>query len=292
MDPETSRKIRAWLEREVALGLEVVPSSQSPAPNPQRSSAGTLERPWTGTPQRPSAYTPPTGEPQAPAVQPAVSAGISTAGDAPAASGSKLSELLVEPAVRSATTLDELRAALGECERCKLCRGRTNIVFGVGDPAARLMFVGEGPGEDEDRAGKPFVGKAGGLLDDIITKGMGLRRDDVYIANVVKCRPPNNRNPEPDEIVACEPFLRRQIELVRPELIVSLGNVATQALRGDRTPISRRRGRWHEVGGVALMPTFHPAYLLRNPSDKRLVWDDIKLVMARLGLALPQRGQP
>jgi len=119
---------------------------------------------------------------------------------------------------------------------------------------------------------------------------MGLERDDVYIANVVKCRPPNNRNPEPDEIVACEPFLRRQVELVRPEVIVSLGNFATSALLGDRTPISRRRGRWHEFSGTALMPTFHPAYLLRNPSDKGLVWADIKLVMERLGLPQPERG--
>jgi DNA polymerase len=251
MDPTTSRQVRAWLEREVALGLEVVPQ-----PAQKQHHQKEME----------------------PVVAP------------PPADRSTLSELLVEPGIRSSATLDELRAVLGDCERCKLCKGRTNIVFGVGNPDARLMFVGEGPGEDEDRAGKPFVGKAGGLLDDIITKGMGLRRDDVYIANVVKCRPPNNRNPEPDEIVACEPFLRRQIELVRPEVVISLGNFATQALLGDRTPISRRRGRWHDLGGIALMPTFHPAYLLRNPSDKRLVWDDIKMVMSRLGLPVPQRG--
>ena len=254
MDSGTLRQVRAWLEREVALGLEVVPKTS------------------------PRTEAPPQRE-----VPPARATG-------PQRDHSILSELLVEPGIRASTSLEELRSALGDCERCKLCQGRTNIVFGVGDPHARLMFIGEGPGEEEDRAGKPFVGKAGALLDDIITKGMGLARADVYIANVVKCRPPNNRNPEPDEIVACEPFLRRQIELVRPEVIVTLGNFATQALLRDRTAISRRRGRWHEVDGTALMPTFHPAYLLRNPADKRLVWDDIKLVMSRLGLALPQRG--
>ena len=269
MDDTTRRQVRAWLEREVALGLDTVPTARS-----VEARANVAVRPSNDVARSPGGQ-PPAYRRETPA-------------DAPK---SGLSDLLVEPEVRTATTLEALREALGDCRRCKLCGGRTNIVFGVGNASARLMFVGEGPGEDEDRAGKPFVGKAGGLLDDIITKGMGLRRDDVYIANVVKCRPPNNRNPEPDEIVACEPFLRRQIELVRPEVIVSLGNFATQALLGDRTPISRRRGRWHEVGGTALMPTFHPAYLLRNPSDKRLVWDDIKLVMSRLGLALPQRGQ-
>lgn len=202
----------------------------------------------------------------------------------------------MEPAIRGAASLEELREVLGDCRRCKLCDGRKNIVFGVGDPAADVMFVGEGPGEDEDLQGEPFVGKAGALLDRIISGGMGLRRDAVYIANVVKCRPPGNRNPEPDEIVACEPFLRRQIELVAPKVVVSLGAFATRALLRDRTPISQRRGRWHQLDGIAgvnpiaLMPTFHPAYLLRTPGDKRLVWEDIKLVMARLGLEVPRRG--
>jgi uracil-DNA glycosylase family 4 len=178
--------------------------------------------------------------------------------------------------------LDELRAAIGDCRRCKLCAGRTNIVFGVGNPKAKLMFVGEGPGRDEDLQGEPFVGRAGQLLTDIITKGMGLRRQDVYIANVVKCRPPENRNPEPDEVAACEPFLKKQIDLIGPQIIVGLGTFAVQALLQSKVPISRVRGNWHSYHGIKLMPTFHPAYLLRSPADKKLVWEDIKKVMKEM----------
>lgn len=199
----------------------------------------------------------------------------------------ELSGALVEEPIRAAADLNALCDVLVDCQRCKLCNGRTNIVFGVGNPQAELMFVGEGPGQEEDIQGVPFVGKAGRLLTDIIEKGMGLRRDDVYIANVVKCRPPNNRNPEPDEIVACEPFLHRQISLVRPRAVVSLGAFATQVLLRNRTAISKQRGRWHDYQGVPVMPTFHPAYLLRNGGDKRLVWGDIKMVMERLGIPVP-----
>ncbi|MDH3443303.1 MAG: uracil-DNA glycosylase [Deltaproteobacteria bacterium] len=184
--------------------------------------------------------------------------------------------------VYQARSLEELRAAIGDCQRCKLCSGRTHLVFGVGNPNARLMFVGEGPGRDEDLQGEPFVGRAGQLLTDIITKGMGLRREDVYIANVVKCRPPENRNPEPDEVAACEPFLKKQIELIRPEVIVGLGKFAVQTLLQSKVPISKLRGQWHSYHGIKLMPTFHPAYLLRNPGDKKLVWEDIKEVIEAL----------
>lgn len=186
------------------------------------------------------------------------------------------------PGVREATTLAELRSAIGECTRCKLAGGRTNIVFGVGDSQAQLMFVGEGPGRDEDLKGEPFVGRAGQLLTEIITKGMKMRREDIYIANVVKCRPPENRNPEPDEIAACRPFLHRQIELVAPKILVAWGKFAAQTLLGVTTPISQLRGNWFEYRGVPLMPTFHPAYLLHNPADKRLVWEDIKQVLQEL----------
>lgn len=179
-------------------------------------------------------------------------------------------------------SLEELRAEIGDCRLCKLCSGRTHVVFGVGNPHARLMFVGEGPGRDEDLQGEPFVGRAGQLLTDIITKGMGLMREDVYIANVVKCRPPDNRNPEPDEVAACEPFLKKQIDLVRPEIIVALGKFAVQTLLQTKAPISRLRGNWHRYHGIKLMPTFHPAYLLRNPADKRLVWQDIQKVIQEL----------
>jgi len=208
-----------------------------------------------------------------------------------------------EPAVRRAATgvelspdgnrpggdaaLRSVREEMGDCRRCKLHERRTHIVFGVGNPRAELMFVGEGPGEDEDRKGEPFVGRAGQLLTEIITRGMGLRRADVYIANVVKCRPPGNRNPEPDEIAACQPFLAKQIDVVSPRVVVALGKFAAQTLLATATPISKLRGRWFDFRGRKLMPTFHPSYLLRNPADKRLVWEDIQLVMGELGLPLP-----
>ena len=177
-----------------------------------------------------------------------------------------------------------IRDELGECSRCKLAPGRTTLVFGVGNPRAELMFVGEGPGADEDAQGEPFVGKAGQLLTRMI-EAMGFRRDEVYIANVVKCRPPGNRDPEPDEIAACEPFLRQQIAAVHPKVVVALGRFAVQTLLRDPTPITKQRGRWREYGGVKLMPTFHPAYLLRNPPEKKKAWEDLQLVMKELGSA-------
>ena len=242
-----AHKARAFLEREIDLGLESLPVV--------------------------------TAKPQPPRVAP------------PPASPDSAPDLLLEPAIREAVSLESLRGVLGDCTRCKLAGGRKTIVFGVGNPSAELMFVGEGPGEEEDLQGLPFVGRAGSLLTDIITKGMGLKREDVYIANVIKCRPPNNRNPELDEIAACEPFLRKQIALIKPRVIVALGKFAAQVLLRSRVPISKLRGVWSEFDGVPLMPTFHPAYLLRNPADKRLVWEDVKQVLERLGRPIPQRGR-
>jgi len=173
--------------------------------------------------------------------------------------------------------LAAVRADIGECTRCKLhALGRTQIVFGVGNPNADLMFVGEAPGADEDIQGIPFVGRAGQLLTKII-EAIALTRDDVYIANVIKCRPPQNRNPEPDEVATCEPFLFRQIDIIKPKVIVALGKFAAQALLRTLDPISRLRGRVYDYRGAKLIPTFHPAYLLRNPSSKREVWEDMKL---------------
>jgi DNA polymerase len=209
----------------------------------------------------------------------------------PAAALNPEAEPPVAPAATSMklAVLDAVRADLGECTRCKLHKGRHTIVFGSGDPGARLMFVGEAPGEDEDLQGQPFVGKAGGLLTKMI-EAMGLRRDQVYICNTVKCRPPNNRNPEPDELAACEPFLKQQLAAVKPEVIVTLGKFAAQALLREETPISRMRGRWREYEGIPLMPTFHPAYLLRSPGEKGKVWDDLKQVMRKLDLPPPKAG--
>lgn len=178
-------------------------------------------------------------------------------------------------------TLEDIRTDLGDCRRCGLNAGRTRIVFGTGDPDARLVFVGEGPGYEEDRQGEPFVGAAGRLLTKII-EAMGLTRDRVYICNVVKCRPPGNRNPLPDEMDRCRPFLKRQIKSIRPRVICALGSVAAHALLGTEAPISRLRGRFHDWEGIPLMPTYHPAYLLRNPEKKREVWEDMKQIMVLL----------
>lgn len=180
-------------------------------------------------------------------------------------------------------TLEALRCEIGkDCTRCKLgTLGRSQVVFGVGSPAADLMFVGEGPGFDEDVQGIPFVGKAGQLLTKMI-EAMGYRRDDVYIANVVKCRPPGNRNPEPDEIATCEPFLFRQIEIVQPKVVVALGKFAAQTLLRSNEPISRLRGRTYPYRGATLVPTFHPAFLLRSPAYKREAWEDLKVARALL----------
>jgi DNA polymerase len=199
--------------------------------------------------------------------------------------GAPSGDLFAGPGLAGTRNLEELRAHLGDCRRCKLAPHRTHLVFGVGNPRARLVFVGEGPGRDEDLQGEPFVGRAGQLLTEIIARGMRLQRSDVYIANVIKCRPPDNRNPEPDEVASCEPFLARQLELIGPEVIVALGKFAAQTLLRTKAPITQLRGRWYDYHGTKLMPTFHPAYLLRNPGDKRLVWEDIQKVMRALGIA-------
>ena len=182
------------------------------------------------------------------------------------------------PLRRDPPSLESIRAELGDCRRCPLCRKRSHIVFGVGDPNAQLVFVGEGPGHEEDLQGEPFVGAAGELLTKII-QAIKLTREQVYIANVVKCRPPGNRNPEPDEIRTCLPYLESQLEAIAPRYIVALGKVAAQTLLGTQTPISKLRGRFHDYGGIRLLPTYHPAYLLRNPSAKRHVWQDMQMLM-------------
>lgn len=180
-------------------------------------------------------------------------------------------------------TLEEIRIDLGNCRRCKLAKSRTNIVFGSGDPKARLVFVGEGPGFEEDKQGEPFVGAAGRLLTKII-QSINLTREKVYICNIIKCRPPGNRNPSPDEIKACFPFLKRQIAAIKPDFICALGTFAAQALLNTEEPISKLKGRFHDYKGIKVLPTYHPAYLLRNPDKKRDVWEDMKMLMKESGL--------
>ena len=175
-------------------------------------------------------------------------------------------------------TLDAIRLDLGDCQRCGLAGSRTQLVYGVGNPNARLLLVGEAPGREEDLRGEPFVGEAGRLLDRILL-AMGMQRDDVYICNVLKCRPPNNRDPLPEEVATCEAFLIRQIEAIRPQVIVGLGRFAVHSLLKTRVPISQLRGEWQNYQGIPLMPTYHPAYLLRNPEGKREVWEDMKSVL-------------
>ena len=253
--------MRAYVEHQQSTGVDrfarPAPGTPADAAAPRQTAAARLQS---------------APKPEAPAATPPVPTKVA------AASG----DLFVSSGVQRAPTLEVLRSEIGDCRRCKLWSGRTHIVFGVGSPQARLMFVGEGPGRDEDVQGEPFVGRAGQLLTEIITKGMKLRREDVYIANVIKCRPPENRNPEPDEIAACEPFLRRQIEIIGPKVLVALGTFAAQTLLGLRVPISRLRGHWYDYHGIKFMPTLHPAYLLRNPNDKKLVWADIKMVLSEL----------
>jgi uracil-DNA glycosylase len=186
-------------------------------------------------------------------------------------------------------SLERISEDIGDCQRCRLCKGRNKIVFGSGSAHAQLVFVGEGPGRDEDIQGLPFVGRAGKLLTQMI-EAMGLKRDEVYICNVVKCRPPENRAPEPDEMETCSPFLYRQLAVIQPKAVVCLGAIAFQALYGAKQSISRLRGQWLEFRGIPMMATYHPAYLLRNPNAKGEVWEDLKKVMAHLGLKVPSKS--
>ncbi len=191
--------------------------------------------------------------------------------------------LPVEAPAGARPTLEEVRTVLGDCRRCRLCDGRTQIVFGDGNPSAKLLFVGEGPGEQEDLRGIPFCGRAGELLTSMIEKGLGIPRSDVYICNIVKCRPPDNRTPLPDEVASCRPFLDGQIEAIAPRVIVALGKPASSLLLGRDIAITKVRGTWHEYRGIPVMPTFHPAFVLRQytPENRRLVWEDLKAALAR-----------
>ena len=264
-------QLRTNLTQRARSGLARVSADLTTRPAGGRNAAAVPARTGAASAARPVAQAAPT--PTAVAVAPAVE--VVAAPDKPrtGAAGLKL-----------------LRDDIGDCKRCKLAPSRTNLVYGVGNPDADLVFVGEAPGADEDAQGEPFVGKAGQLLTKMI-EAMGYSRSDVYICNVLKCRPPGNRNPEPDEIARCEPFLKAQLAALRPRVIVALGKFAAQCLLRDDTPISRLRGTFRSYEGIQLMPTFHPAYLLRDPSKKKETWEDLKAVNAalkRLGFEPPR----
>ena len=186
------------------------------------------------------------------------------------------------PALSESSSLDAVRKELGDCTRCSLHASRKNIVFGEGAADARLLFIGEGPGVDDDEQGRPLRGEAGGLLTKIIENGMKIKRSEVYICTIVKCRPPENRHPEPEEIMTCIAYLKKQIAAIKPRVIVTLGNTATHALLNTTEGVTKLRGGWHVYEGIPVMPTFHPAYLLRVPSAKKQVWEDVQKVMAEL----------
>jgi uracil-DNA glycosylase len=271
-----TRELRAHLNALQAWGVRHIPSAKFPDPadlTPTASDSGGSSAPTAAEARRAPQFPPasPIAPPQALSPQ-----------NAPEA----LLPLGRPDDPLAHLSLAELETVAKQCTQCRLHQGRTHVVFGVGNPHAELMFAGEAPGRDEDRQGEPFVGRAGQLLTRII-EAIGLKRQDVYIANVIKCRPPNNRNPEDDEIARCEPFLMRQIELVKPQLIVALGTFAAQTLLKTKLPISQLRGRFHTYQGVKLMPTFHPAFLLRNPERKRAVWEDMQAVQRELHQSRP-----
>lgn len=261
---------------------------------------GAAELPRAAAPRAPEAapatVTPPAAPPEvtaAPSTVPVPPAAAAKAPPSPLAAPPLLD--IDPPVAQTAPTLDRasrtaalavIQREVSGCTSCKLAQRRTNTVFARGNPEARLVFIGEGPGEQEDKQALPFVGPAGQLLDKIIV-AMNLSPDEVYVCNVVKCRPPGNRTPEPDEVAACTPFLLRQLGVVRPEVIVTLGRTATGFLLGSNAPMSRLRGQWHAYQGIPLLPTWHPSYLLREPAHKGETWSDMKLVMQRLGLTPP-----
>jgi DNA polymerase len=218
----------------------------------------------------------------APAAAPVVPPQAEKLVEAPPVAPPQAEKAVEPPPPVEGDTLEALAATVAECRKCGLCETRRQTVFGVGNPNADLVFVGEAPGADEDRQGIPFVGRAGQLLTDIIEKGMKLRREDVYICNVLKCRPPDNRNPSPEEVFYCEPFLLRQLELIQPKVICALGKFAAHSLLKTEDSVARMRGKWHDYHGIPLRVTYHPSYLLRKPEDKKFCWQDVQEIMKRL----------
>ncbi len=295
MKDQTLAKLEAWARYFQDLGLDVLYRPRCAAPRPEAraseraaapaaaSSKAAAKPPSSGVgASAPTRSGPPIGA-SAPEHRP--NKVLQQVQTIPVAGAPSLFETVERV---EGDTLERIRADIGECTRCRLHKSRSRIVFGDGAARPDLVFVGEGPGEEEDRQGLPFVGRAGKLLTQMIV-AMGLERKDVYICNVVKCRPPQNRTPERDEMATCQPFLERQLAVLRPKVIVCLGNVAVQALLGPGKPMSELRGKWVEWRGTKLLPTYHPAYLLRNPNAKGVVWADLQKVIAELGLPPPPK---
>lgn len=282
------REVRQRLESLRRAGLDrlpapsaVAPVVRTPVPPPEPRTVAPPPKPAAPTPQPVVSSPVPPPPPPVPVVEtaPAGSLFDPTDFDTP----------LVPPAERPAQ-LAALAAEVAACTRCPvLAATRTQTVFGTGSPTARLMFIGEAPGADEDRTGQPFVGRAGMLLTDMITKGMGLRREDVYIANILKSRPPDNRTPDAVEVAHCLPFLERQIAIIRPEFLCLLGRTAATALLDTMLSLGRLRGKWYRYRGIPTIVTYHPSYLLRSPDEKKKAWEDLQLLMQAMGLKVPSR---
>jgi|HubBroStandDraft_1064217.scaffolds.fasta_scaffold05406_6 uracil-DNA glycosylase family 4 len=313
-DSQLEDQVKDWLRYGEDLGLGPYYRDRAPLQVIAEATTAPLEPRDVATPSNISAAAPVAASATAPAVMAAVAPGRAPAAPinvAPSSASQKaatMAAMKTPPVAPSSTilpaaaapslfeaidrvagdSLPRIREDIGDCTRCKLHKGRTNIVFGVGNPKAELVFVGEGPGHDEDLKGEPFVGRAGKLLTQMI-EAMGLRREDVYIANVVKCRPPENRLPEKDEISTCLPFLMRQLDVIKPKVICCLGSCSSQTLLQTTQGISKFRGEWFDFRGAKLIATYHPAYLLRNPPAKSEVWKDLQKVMAVLGLQPKKR---
>ncbi|MDB5351074.1 MAG: hypothetical protein JWN86_2321 [Planctomycetota bacterium] len=277
MSDEMMRQIRQRLESLRRAGIERIPS-----PPPQRVIERSVR---TDLAEPPAIAGPPIPRPSpvAPTSPAPVMLSTPLFGE-PDIGGTEV------PAEHRPDLLAALASEVAECSRCPmLVASRSRTVFGEGSPTARLMFIGEAPGAEEDRTGRPFVGKAGILLTDMITKGMGLAREDVFIANVVKSRPPENRNPTPEEIANCLPYLERQIAIIRPQFLCVLGKIAASTLLQTALPMNRLRGKWHSYGGIPTIVTWHPAYVLRTPSAKKETWEDLQMLMKRMGLKVPEK---
>lgn|GEM_PF-172284 len=272
--PELLGDVRLYLRwQKQSLGLSGIPKAYLKSPE-RRNATGESTQDST------------TVEPE---LQDSVKPDIQTASNMKTAVTAPV-DMFAEKENHISMTLEEIRAEIGDCRRCKLNSTRTNIVFGEGNPKARIMFIGEGPGHDEDMSGRPFVGRAGKLLTQAIENGMGIPRSEVYIANIVKCRPPENRDPEQDEADACLGFVKKQIRAIKPEVIILLGRIPLLHILGEKTGITKVHGEWYKYEGIPTMPVFHPSYLLRSPGQKRPFWEDLKKIMLHLGMSIPARN--